>query len=107
VLQNGAEKVRMSDDRRSVAWHARPCSANVWISNLGLQRLPEKECFVVDNVTIPIRVHEKSIKIQVADNENPKRKTKNNREIIRLRGKRNKVRIHHKAFFFFFLFDNY
>ncbi|XP_025415778.1 solute carrier family 15 member 2-like [Sipha flava] len=89
-LENGAEKVRMSDDRRSVAWHARPCSANVWISNLGLQRLPEKECFVVDNVTIPIRVHEKSIKIQVADNENPKRKTKNNREIIRLRGKRNK-----------------
>lgn len=94
MLQNNVENMKIHNDNRYnvTSWYTKPCSANIlWISNAGLQRLPKKQCFIVNNITIPKLIHENPIEIQVVKSDKSKKNIKNNREIIRVRSKSNKV----------------
>lgn len=52
--------------------YTEPHSANLWTSNLGLQKFNETGYFILDRITTPECLDEKAIQIRIPKSENPK-----------------------------------
>lgn len=68
---------------------ARPCLMKMWTSNLGFQKCNETGYLVGNNITK--NIHKNSVDIQIVNSENEKRKTKSDKEMIKVRLKENTV----------------
>lgn len=73
--------------------HTKPYSANIWRSNLNSQKPNNNGFFVVNSVTASKSVNKKSIEIFI-QNEQSIRNFKNDKKIIKVRLKKNKVKLY-------------
>lgn len=72
MLQNNGQDINAKPDI-----HGKPCSGNIWISNLDLQKLNKNSNFVVNIISKSIRKHSKEIQLFKSINEEQKIKKKN------------------------------
>lgn len=73
--------------------YTKPCEANIWTSNLGLQNLNENQYFIVENnITSTMHYdHEKSIDVRITKNKKSKLQSKNYNKVMRVNLEKNQV----------------